>query len=364
MRKILYIDDNTNLLEEILDALKFEGFQVYGASDGQQGIEIAKTQKPNLILCDIMMPGIDGFEIYKQIKEDTSTSLIPFIFLTALAEPDEIRKGMELGVDDYIIKPILLKDLLNIISIRLKKSEEINGQIQTQLNELRDRVLHSLPHELLTHLNGILGFASLIKNDAESMSRSEIKVLATELELSGNRLHNLINNYLNYVSITVKNDSDLINIKLNNIHDTIEEVSTQVAEKYERVDDLILKLADTELLISQNDIEYLIRELVDNAFKFSERKSKVKVIMNTANNDLVEISIIDYGVGFHIDNMTEIGAFNQFNYKKQSQQGSGMGLITSILIAQRYKGSILISNNKLGTSVTLSLPIKSEITAS
>ncbi|HZL09040.1 MAG TPA: response regulator [Prolixibacteraceae bacterium] len=134
MKKILFIDDNISLLEEILEALKFEGYHVLGASKGFEGIEIAKKEKPDLILCDILMPEMDGFEIYKKIKDNTSTSLIPFVFLTALAEPDEIRKGMELGADDYIIKPILLEDLLEVISIMLQKSVEEKNQIQAQLS--------------------------------------------------------------------------------------------------------------------------------------------------------------------------------------------------------------------------------------
>ena len=359
MKKILFIDDNTNLLEEILEALNFEGYDVFGASDGFDGIEIAKKKKPDLILCDILMPEIDGFEVYKQLKEDASTSLIPFIFLTALAEQNEIRKGMELGVDDYIIKPILLKDLLNAIGIRLQKSAEVNNQIQTQLNELRNRVLHVLPHELLTPLNGILGFASLIKEHTESISRSEIKEMASHIECSGNRLLKTVNNYLNYVFIATKSGFD-IKKKIVNVHEIIEEVSRYVAEEYDRVDDLIFELENAELIIEYDDLVFLIRELVDNAFKFSKPKSNV-LVMNTCNNDQMEIQIEDHGIGFPINNMSDIGAFNQFNRKKQEQQGSGLGLITSVLIAQRNKGCLQITNTTMGTRAKLTFPLSTKI---
>jgi len=355
MKKILLIDDNTSLLEEILEALNFEGYDVLGASDGFEGIEIAKKKKPDLILCDILMPEIDGFEVYKQLKDDSSTSLIPFIFLTALAEQNEIRRGMEIGVDDYIIKPILLKDLLNVISIRLQKSAEINNQIKKQLNELRDRVLHILPHELLTPLNGILGFAGIIKDDTDSISRSEIKEMAAHIESSGNRLLKVVNNYLNYVFITTKNGL-YIKKELVKAHEAIEDVSRHIAEEYDRVDDLIIQLENAELMIDYDDLVFLISELVDNAFKFSQPKSNV-MVMNTCNNDQLEIQIKDHGIGFPVDNMSDIGAFNQFNRKKFEQQGSGLGLITSMLIAQRYKGSLQITNTTIGTKVKLTFPL-------
>ncbi|BBE16197.1 DNA-binding response regulator, AraC family [Aquipluma nitroreducens] len=360
MEKILFIDDNTCLREEVLEALKFEGYDVFGAGDGFEGIEIAKTKKPHLILCDIRMPELDGFEVYRQLQNDTSTALIPFIFLTALAEQDEIRKGMELGADDFIVKPILLEKLLKVICVRLQKSVEINNRIQARLNDLRARVLHTLPHELLTPLNGILGFASLIKDDTESLSRYEIKEMASEIELNGNRLHSIINNYLNYVLISSKNDFGSDNAGLNNIHEIIAKVSIRVAKKYERVGDLMFKLENAELIIDYDDFVFLIRELVDNAFKFSEPKSNV-VVMNATYNNHLEIQIQDHGIGFPIDNVSDIGAFNQFNQKKIAQQGSGFGLITSMLITQRYHGTLQISNTTQGTIVKLTLPASPQI---
>jgi len=293
------------------------------------------------------------------LKDDSSTSLIPFIFLTALAEQNEIRRGMEIGVDDYITKPILLKDLLNVICIRLQKSTEINNQIQKQLNDLRDRVLHILPHELLTPLNGILGFAGIVKDNTESLSKAEIKEMATHIESSGNRLLKVVNNYLSYVSITTKNGF-VPTEKIARIHEIIADVSRHIAEEYNRVDDLIFKLEDAELMIEYDDLAFLIRELVDNAFKFSQPNSNV-VVMNISTKSNIEIIIKDLGIGFPIDNISDIGAFNQFDRKKQEQQGSGLGLITCMLIAHRYNGSLQITKSTVGTKVKLTLPLLMQI---
>ena len=360
MGKILLIDDNTSLLEEILDALKFEGYDVFGAGNGIEGLRIAKLKIPDLILCDILMPGLDGFEVYRQLKKDSSTSLIPFIFLTALAEQSEIRKGMELGVDDYLVKPISLKDLLKVISTRLQKSVEINNQIQTRLGEFRERVLHVLPHELFTPLNGILGMVNIIKNDTGSISRNEIKEMASRIESSSNNLYDLINSYLNYILISTKYEVDFKKKTITNVHDIIAEVAIKVAEKYERIDDLMFKLENADLRIGYDDFVFVIKELVDNAFKFSQPKSKV-VLMNSLDNGHMEIQITDQGIGFPVDQISDTGAFNRYSRKAQEQEGTGLGLVTSMLIVQRNKGSLQITNATLGTKVKLTLPVSSQL---
>lgn len=124
MKKILFIDDNDYLRDEIVDALKFEGFDLLNAGNGPDGIEMARTQIPHLILCDIRMSEMDGFEVCRKLKGDTVTASIPFIFLTAMAEADEIRKGMDLGADNYLIKPISLKDLLKAINLTISGTSQ------------------------------------------------------------------------------------------------------------------------------------------------------------------------------------------------------------------------------------------------
>lgn len=123
MKKILLIDDNDDLREELIEALKLEGFDVLSAGNGMKGIEIARMFAPHLILCDIMMHGMDGFEVYSKLKEDNTTASVPFVFLTAMAEADEIRKGLDLGADEYLIKPIALKDLVETIYRKISETK-------------------------------------------------------------------------------------------------------------------------------------------------------------------------------------------------------------------------------------------------
>jgi len=362
MKKILFIDDNDELRKITLEALDFEGFHAIGANCGQQGIEIAKEQKPDIILCDIMMPEIDGFEVYNRLRQNASTSLTPFIFLTALAEKENIRKGMEHGADDYLIKPFTLQELIQSINARIKKSVEINQQIEVNLDELRQRVISHLPHELLTPLNGILGFADLLSTEIYSFSKAEIREMVWEIREDGNRLHALIQNFNSYLKALTYLDPDLENIDIADRNYTITALSKEIAKKYDRTDDLFLELEKVDMRMCPGDFEYIIKELVDNAFKFSKPNSKV-IVGNTVHFDYIELWIKDYGRGFPIEKLSDIGAFNQFDRNKFEQQGSGLGLITSMLIVQRYKGELTVTNNQFGTTVTMRFPIESPVYA-
>lgn len=355
MKKILFIDDNAELRDLTIDALRLEGFDAFGAENGQLGIDLAKSTTPDLILCDIMMPDMDGYEVYRQLKADLRTSLIPFVFLSALAGRSNIRKGMNLGADDYLSKPVALDELLGTIHARLGKTEHLNDHVEILMNDLRERITHVLPHEFLTPLNAILGFANLIKENTHALSRSEIKDIATTIEDGGNRLHDLIRSYLSYALATSKEKLTPRDVQIDHLHSRIARITGLVAEKYKRKKDLILNLEDASISMEPDDFDFLIRELTDNAFKFSEANSNV-IVYSRADSHSFEIRITDHGMGFPIESFSDIGAFNQFNRRKHEQQGSGLGLITALLLTERYNGELKITNDKLGTTVILVLP--------
>lgn len=123
MKKVLVIEDNADVRENTADILTFAGYKSITAENGRIGIEMAKKQLPEVILCDIMMPEIDGFEVLKVLSKKSKTAHIPFIFLTSKSEKSDIRKGMNLGADDYLTKPFTEKELLDTIESRLKKHD-------------------------------------------------------------------------------------------------------------------------------------------------------------------------------------------------------------------------------------------------
>src|SRR5438093_360425 len=123
MKSVLVIDDNADILENTAEILDLAGYKTFTAENGKKGVDIALKEKLDLIVCDIMMPELDGYGVLHLLRKNAETQHIPFIFLTAKTERSDFRKGMEMGADDYITKPFEDIELLNAIEMRLKKSE-------------------------------------------------------------------------------------------------------------------------------------------------------------------------------------------------------------------------------------------------
>jgi CRP-like cAMP-binding protein len=133
MKKILLIEDNTEMRENTAEILEFAGYHVATAVNGREGIQKARDESPDLILCDIMMPEMDGYAVLFLLNKDPKTAGIPFIFLTAKADKSEIRKGMNLGADDYLTKPYEEMELLDTIESRFKRSEIMRKEFSNDL---------------------------------------------------------------------------------------------------------------------------------------------------------------------------------------------------------------------------------------
>jgi CheY-like chemotaxis protein len=140
MKKILVIEDNKEILENTAEILELSHYHVLEASNGKEGVEKALSTKPDLILCDIMMPEIDGYGVLHIIQKNPDLQNTPFIFLTAMTEKEEIRKGMSLGADDYITKPFDPTDLLNTIESRLRKSDLLKQRISGGLKGVNELI--------------------------------------------------------------------------------------------------------------------------------------------------------------------------------------------------------------------------------
>jgi PAS domain S-box-containing protein len=141
MQKILFIEDDTSLRETTCDFLVEEGFVVIVAGNGLSGIQKALQEKPSLILCDISLPEMNGYEVFKALQQHKQTSFTPFIFLTAKAEKEDIRMGMQLGADDYITKPFDLDELLTSIKVRLSKYEKVMKAESENYKQITDNAL-------------------------------------------------------------------------------------------------------------------------------------------------------------------------------------------------------------------------------
>ena len=123
MKKILVIEDEPEMRRNITALLRYHTYEPIAAENGRQGVEAARRQKPDLILCDVMMPELDGYAVLQALQTDPSLAGIPFIFLTAKGEKDDLRSGMDLGADDYLTKPVANADLIRAIEARLRRSD-------------------------------------------------------------------------------------------------------------------------------------------------------------------------------------------------------------------------------------------------
>lgn len=277
MKKILVIEDESSLRKGIYDVLKFEDFEVLEAENGKIGIQKAFEYLPDLILCDIMMPEIDGYEVLRQLRNSDLTNLIPFVFLTALTERSDVRSGMELGSDDYVSKPFTRDELLNVVNTRLKKSQEFNDHKDSAMKELRRNIITRLPHELRTPLNGILGYGQMLKDYPESVTLAELPRIGSDIYISAMRLFRLIENYLIYVRFEYMRYEKPILIELENPAEICKTEAIKSAENYNRLNDLELEISPGVLFVPHLDFAKIIEELVDNAFKFSEPGTKVRL---------------------------------------------------------------------------------------
>jgi diguanylate cyclase len=183
MTTILIIEDETAIRELISGLLFLEGFDVVEAINGKEGIAIAQSVLPDLIICDVMMPEIDGHGVLEALQKNPQTATIPFIFLTAKGTRQDVRYAMNLGADDYLIKPFSNEELLEVIQIRLRKKEIVNQQYIEKLEENKEKISHLLYHDLLTNLPNQLS----LRENFESLvapHRNKSNNLSSDLENS------------------------------------------------------------------------------------------------------------------------------------------------------------------------------------
>lgn len=361
MTKILLIEDEEAIRENILELLNQENFEAIAVENGSKGVQLAKEKKPDLIICDVSMPELDGYGVLQALRNEPATAMIPFIFLTALADKANNRKGMELGADDYLTKPCRPIELLNAIETRLKKQANINQQQSKKLEELRSSITFSLPHELRTPLNGILGFSELLLTELDTLEPDEIKEMVQQIQTSGKRLYRLIQNFLLYAELElIATNSERIkalqNCQTDHVASLISQQATQQAKQAQRQADLHPKLEDTQLNISAIRLQKMVEELVDNACKFSIPGTPINIVSEVVNNSFI-LSVSDKGRGMKPEQIDNLGAYMQFERKLYEQQGSGLGLVIVKRIAELHRGSLTIESiPEQQTTVRLILP--------
>jgi len=362
MTKILVIEDERPLLHEVMDLLKFEGYDVVGASDGVEGVRAAQQHVPDLIVSDILMPRLDGYGVLLQLRHDSATSSIPFIFLTAKASREDWRFGMEQGADDYLTKPFTSDELLKAITTRLQKVAETRQKHNTELDELRSYMITTLPHELRTPLVGILGFGEYLSYNSEILPPSEVAKIADMIVTSGQRLNRLVENYLLYAQLEVLRTDAARTAELRSLVQAdpgaiIAATAHLKARHWSRETDLALETHNEPVLVSYDGLRKIAEELIDNAFKFSDAGEPVKVTTSSGTERYC-LQVLNRGRGMTPQQVQQVGACAQFDRKLHEQQGSGLGLALAMRITELHNGQLTIDSEPNGeTCVSVELPL-------
>jgi signal transduction histidine kinase len=361
MKKILVIDDEEWLREMVHMALREKGYDVVEAENGAAGIEVARRELPDLILCDVNMEKVNGYLTLSALRNEPVISAIPFILMTGLADNAGMRHGMELGADDYLPKPFAIEALYAAVDARLKKAQALRQDAEKKLADLRDNISMMLPHELRTPLNGIVAYGEILAADASTLPPAEIAEMGQVIYDSGKRLERLVENFLIYAQIELLG-ADPQKVSALRLKQTtspaklIEEHARAQAHAAKRVDDLVLELADHAMPISEDYLAKIVEELVQNAFKFSEAGRPVRVALFTLPNG-VALSVSDRGRGFSTEHITKVGAYMQFDRKMQEQQGLGLGLTIAKRLTELHGGTLTIQSERGSTTtVTVKFP--------
>jgi two-component system sensor histidine kinase/response regulator len=360
MKRILVIDDEESIRQVIVEALSMRGWHLLEAPDGEEGLKRAGQDLPDMILCDIQMPKLDGYSVLRGVRQIDALATTPFLFLTGHGDKPMMRQAMELGADDFIVKPFTVPELIAAVEARFQKVAVIEETADKKLEALRDSLRFALPHELVTPLNTILGFAGLLLDNPAAGSE-QISEFAREIRGAGDRLRALIEKFLFYAQIELavadeEQRAAFAGRTATATEEIISGIAQRVAAEQNRPEDLVLSIAPLDHAISPPHLERLVRELVENGFKFSRAGQPVRVIAGVRENRF-RLQVRDQGVGFTPDQIRQVSANIQFNRKMSEQQGTGLGLAITRKIAELYRGELNLES-KPGeiTTATVQLP--------
>lgn len=362
MSKILVIDDDALVRANLVELLELESFEVLSAEDGRAGVQLARQHLPDLIICDIMMPELDGYGVLGELRQDSATATIPFIFLTAKTEKSDMRQGMSLGADDYLVKPFTRQEILDAISARLAKQTAFIQKTQSKLDDLRSAITLALPHELRTPLTGILGYSELLMDETATLPRQDILDLARNIHFAAKRLQDLMTNFLLYAELALAGKDPEQAVKMRDpgpcyIESAVTEVARQQAQWAHREADLQLEVERAGVYLGVVYTAKLAKEVIHNAFKFSRPGTPVR-ITGRSNAPSYTLSIEDRGHGMTPGQIADAGAYVQFERKRYEQQGQGLGLIIAKWIAELHGGQLLIESVPgQHTTVQITLPL-------
>ena len=363
--KVLIVDDVVSnvLLLKIL--LTNEQFQVCTANNGTSCIEMAKTEHPDLILLDVMMPDINGFDTAIVLKKDATTKDIPIIFLTALNTPQDLVRGFQVGANDFLTKPFNKEELLMRVmqQIQLVAAKRIiekqNDELRATLTN-RDKMYSVIAHDLRSPMASIRMVLNLVVQSASPETVGpELYTLLDQANRESEEVHDLLDNLLKWTKsqtgrlTVVKQDLDLKDI----IPGVVE--IFEVIAQTKRIK-LNLQLPDSTLIVNaDNDmLKTIVRNFLSNAIKFSPEDSSIEIIMSE-ENDMAKVSVRDHGVGISSERLGSIFHKGETTFGTGGEEGSGLGLQLCQDFARKNDGDCTVESVEgEGSTFSVLIPLK------
>ena len=362
--KLLVVDDvqtNVLLLKALLGK---EGYGILVANNGQEALEVIRNENPDLILLDVMMPGMDGFEVAERLKSDEFRCEIPIIFLTALDDTQSIVNGFKLGVGDFISKPfrkeelmVRIKHQLSLVAAR-RIIEEKNEELRKTI-AVRDKMYSVIAHDLRSPmasmkmlLNTIMMSVEKDKIDPDIFDMLEMSNKTSE------EVFSLLDNLLKWTKSQLGKLTVIPQkLDISGLADGVVEVMNSVAE----VKHIKLIRTDHESFFVYVDIEMIksiLRNLISNAVKFSNPDSEIKVGIKAEDGKVI-VSVTDSGKGIKKEDQHKLlkDSTHFTTYGTNSEEGSGLGLLLCRDFARKNGGELWFeSEENLGSVFSFSLP--------
>jgi len=351
MKTILVVDDTPDNLTLLSDLLK-GSYKVKIANSGEKALKIALSDAPpDLILLDIMMPVMDGYEVCQRLKRDPVTMDIPLIFLTAKNEVEDEKKGLELGAIDYITKPIsppiVLARVKNHLALQQKNTElERARAVAEKANLAKSEFLSGMSHELRSPLNAILGFAQLMESETPPPTLAQKESLKLILQ-AGWHLLKLINEILDLAKV----ESGQVPMSLEPVAlaEVMLECQSMVELQGQQRDlQMIFPLLDTGyfVLADRTRVKQVLINLLSNAIKYNREHGTVEVSCVRSTPERIRIGVRDTGTGLSPEQLEQLfQAFNRLDQEGGGEQGTGIGLVVTKRLVELMGGMIGVKSS-------------------
>lgn len=361
-QKILIVDDEPDMRKVINDVLTEAGYETYLAENGAHALELAAAVVPDLILSDIQMPSMNGYELLNTVKVDQELGKIPFVFMTGVnVGRYDLRKGMDLGADDYLTKPFTVEELLTAVEVRLRKQQLWKSftnstltKTQTGFIVLLSNELHLLVMDILEHAQSLLA--------GKDVSPADVKTAAQMITRSGKRLGHLHENILYYsmLQIWVKDESTIAAMRNEVTPSSLSVIRSIVNDNVRskgRLDSVTIDCADVPLRIAPPDFGKIVDEVLDNACKFSDNHSPIGITARVEGN-MFRLTVQDDGRGITAEEVALAASLFRTSPPAAFRSEGGVGLTIAATLAELYGGSLTLHRGPLkGTIAALSLPV-------